>query len=129
MKKFIVFVMMAAMAVLVLNSCKETLPKRFDSFVNHVEKNASSFSEEDWTKANEKFEKMVDEYQQNRSSYNADEQKQINAAIGKYVGIVAKSGIGEVVNAINGFLNGIPNIFESIGGFFQGLGLEDEPTE
>ena len=121
--------MLAFVAVLSLTSCKETLPKRFDSFVNKVEKNAGSYTEADWTAANDKFEKLVDEYQQNKDSYTYEEKKQVNAAIGKYLGLVAKSGINTAIDAVNGFIHQIPSLFEGIGGFLKGLGLEGDTED
>ena len=133
MKKVFVFVMLTAVAAFVLSSCKETLPKRFDKFVDQVEKKAEKFTEEDWNKANTQFEKLVDEFQQNKDSYTAEEQKQITSDIGKYIGLVAKSGFDTVINAVNGFMDQIPSLLQSIGegigGFLKGLGLEEEPTE
>ena len=72
MKRFLILFMMAAFVALALTSCKETLPARFDRFVNGVEKRCANFSEDDWKKANEHFGKLVDEYTQNRSSYTAE---------------------------------------------------------
>lgn len=127
--KRILFMMLAAVAVLSLTSCKETLPKRFDSFVDKVEKNADSFTEADWNDANAKFEKLVDEFQQNKDSYTSEEKKQVNAAIGKYLGLVTKSGINTAIDAVNGFINQIPSLFEGIGGFLKGLGLEGDTED
>lgn len=126
MKRFIAFFLMAVVAVLAMSSCKETLPKRFDMFVNYVEKNCEKFSEDDWTKANAKFEKLVDEYTENRSSYNTDEQKQIRADIAKYVGLAAKSGIKTALDTVNGLIDQIPSLLEGIGDFFKDLGLEGD---
>jgi outer membrane protein assembly factor BamD (BamD/ComL family) len=116
MKKFSFILMMAAL-VLMAVSCKETLPKRFDSFVNKVEKDCASYSEEDWNKANTKFEKLVNEFNENKSSYSQEEVNQINADIAKYVGLVTSSGINNVINAVNGFINQIPSFLEGLGIF------------
>lgn len=123
MKRIFALMLVAAVAVLVFASCKETLPKRFDLFVNYVEKNCEKFSEDDWTKANERFEKLVDEYTQNRSSYNTDEQKQIRADIVKYVGLAAKSGIKTALDSVNGLIDQIPSLLDGIGNFLKDLGL------
>ena len=126
----LIALIVTAITALILGSCKENLPKRFDTFVDQVEKKADSFTEEDWNKANAKFEKLVDEFEKNKDSLTAEQVKQITADIGKYVGIVAKSGFDTVINALNSFMNKIPslleNIGEGIGGFFKGLGLEEE---
>ncbi|MBR5099681.1 MAG: hypothetical protein IKX34_00080 [Bacteroidales bacterium] len=123
MKRIFAFMLVAAVAVLVFASCKETLPKRFDLFVNYVEKNCEKFSEDDWSKANARFEKLVDEYTQNRSSYNVDEQKQIRADIVKYVGLAAKSGIKTAIDSVNGLIDQIPSLLDGIGNFLKDLGL------
>ena len=88
----LIALIVTAITALILGSCKETLPKRFDTFVDQVEKKADSFTEEDWNKANAKFEKLVDEFEKNKDSLTAEQVKQITSDIGKYVGIVAKSG-------------------------------------
>ena len=126
MKRFLTLFMMAAIAVLAVSSCKETLPARFDRFVDGVEKRCDKFSEDDWKKANDHFSKLVDEYTKNRSSYNTDEQKQIRSAIAKYVGLAAKSGIKSAVDTVNGLIDQIPSLLEGIGNFLKDLGLGSE---
>lgn len=121
MKKITLFLMMAALVLLAV-SCKETLPKRFDSFVNKVEKNCASYSEEDWNKANDQFSKLVDEFNENKNSYSQEEQNQINDDIAKYLGLVAKSGINTAIDAVNGLINQIPS-------FLEGLGLFNKDNE
>ena len=126
MKRFFALMLMAAVAVIAMTSCKETLPARFDKFVGYVEKRCDKFSEDDWKKASAQFEKLVDEYTQNRSSYNADQQKQIRSAITKYVGLAAKSGIKSAVDAVNGVIEQLPSLLEGIGNFLKDLGLGSE---
>ncbi|MBQ6073633.1 MAG: hypothetical protein IJK90_06960 [Bacteroidales bacterium] len=126
MKRFLILFMMAAFVAIALTSCKETLPARFDRFVNGVEKRCANFSEDDWKKANEHFGKLVDEYTQNRSSYTVDEQKQIRSAIGKYVGLAAKSGVKTAIDTVNGLIDQIPSLLEGIGNFLKDLGLGTE---
>lgn len=118
--------LMTAVAVAAMTSCKETLPLRFEKFVNYVEKRCDKFSEDDWKKANAQFEKLVKEYTDNRSSYNADEQKQIRSAITKYVGLAAKSGVKTAIDTVNGLINQIPSLLEGFGNFLKDLGLGTE---
>lgn len=129
MKRVVALLLMTALAVFATTSCKETLPKRFDNFVNGVEKRCEKFSEDDWTKANAQFEKLLNEYTENRSSYNADEQKQIRSAIGKYVGLAAKSGVKTALDSINGLIEQIPSLLEGIGNFFKDLGFGNEDEQ
>ena len=123
MKRITVFFLMAAVAVIAMTSCKETLPARFDKFVASVEKRCDKFSEDDWSKANAQFEKLLNEYTENKSSYNADQQKQIRSAIGKYLALAAKSGVKTAFDAINDLIEQIPSVLEGIGNFFKDLGL------
>ena len=116
MKKVTLFLTMAALFLLAV-SCKETLPKRFDSFVNKVEKNCDSYSADDWDKANAEFEKLTQEYNDNKSAYSQEEQNQINVAMAKYIGLVAKSGLNTAIDAVNGLINQIPSFLEGLGIF------------
>ena len=129
MKRFFAFFLMTAVAVLMVASCKETLPKRFDNFVSQVEKKCDSFSEADWNKANTQFEKLVDEFKQNKDTYTAEEQKQIRSDITKYVGLVAKSGINTVINAVNSVVDQIPSLLEGIGNFLKDMGLTESDED
>jgi len=122
MKRLFAFMLLAAVAALVLASCKETLPKRFDMFVNYVEKNCEKFSEDDWSKANARFEKLVDEYTENRTSYNKEEQKQIRADIAKYAGLAAKSGIKSVLDTVNDLIEELPSLLDDFLDFLKDLG-------
>lgn len=92
---------------LFLTSCKSTLPLRFESFANSVEKRCDSFSEDDWNKANDKFSKLMNEYKENRSSYNSEQKKRINAAIQKYATVAAKSGIKSVAETVNEVMSSV----------------------
>lgn len=126
MKRMLALMVMAAAVVFTITSCKETLPARFDKFVDKVEQRCDKFSEDDWKKANEQFEKLVDEYTENRSSYNADEQKQIRSAIAKYVGLAAKSGIKTAMDVVNGLMEQLPSFLEGIGNFLKDLGSDND---
>ena len=126
MKRIVVLLLMTAMAALMMTSCKENLPARFDRLVNYVEKHCDKFSQSDWDKANSQFSKLVDEYTENRNAYNADQRKQIKSAIAKYAGLVAKSGVKSAMDVVNDLLEQIPSFFESIGNFLKDLGTENE---
>ena len=124
MKRFLAFFLMAAVVALMVSSCKKTLPDRLHAFVEQVEQKADSFSQDDWDEANAKFEELVQEYRDNKNSFNQEEQKQIRADIVKYAGLVAKSGIGTVIGALDEFLEQIPAFFDGVGDFLRGLGLD-----
>ena len=88
------------MTVLLFFSCKSTLPKRMDSFVNSVEQSYKSYTQEDWDIAKEKFQKLKEEYKDNKDNFSEDQKKQINSAITKFNVIMAKSGFDDVIEAI-----------------------------
>ena len=124
MRKFFVMLASIVAVTFVVSSCKETLPRRFDSFVSSVEKNYTTFSEDDWNTANDKFSKLFSEYKENRSSYNSDEKKRINNAISRYAVVVAKSGIGTVVNSFKEICSQIPSIVDEIGSVISEIGSQ-----
>jgi len=126
MKRILIFLLMVAVTVLAASSCKETLPARFDRLVSYVEKHADTFSPNDWERANEQFSKLVDEYTENRNAFNAEQRKQMNTAIAKYTGLVAKSGIKSAIDVVNDLLDQLPSLLESIGGFLKDLGSGED---
>ncbi len=78
---------LAFLMTLTLASCKNTLPKRFDSFVSAVEAECSaavSYSEEYWMDADRRFRKLYDEFQAAKSSFTSDEKRVINSDIARY---------------------------------------------
>ena len=71
MKRFFALMLMAAVAVIAITSCKETLPVRFEKFVGFVEKRCDKFSEDDWKKANTQFEKLLKEWIPKKTTLHA----------------------------------------------------------
>ena len=63
MKKFYLSLTLIALALIAL-SCTQMLPDRVERFVDRVEKNASTYTEEDWERASEQFTKLADEYKE-----------------------------------------------------------------
>ena len=108
---------------LFFSACKSTLPARFESFANSVEKKYKSFSEDDWNKANDKFFKLMDEYKKNKSSYNSEQKKRINASIRKYATVAAKSGIKNVTETVNDVMS---SVIDWLKGFVDEFGGSDK---
>jgi len=126
------FLMLAAAAALVFTACTQSLPDRMDAFVAGVEKNADTYTEEDWKQANEQFEALYEEYQENKGSLTGDEVKQVRDAISRYTSQVVKSGVNSVKDAINEIGNQLPGLFEDLGSIFKGIGdgiKSDSPDE
>jgi deoxyadenosine/deoxycytidine kinase len=123
MRKIVYLFCFLCLSGLFFTSCKSTLPARFESFVNSVEKRCDSFSEDDWNKANDKFSKLMDEYKENRSSYNSEQKKRINASITKYATVAAKSGIKSVTETVNDLMS---SVISWVKGFVEELGVSGE---
>lgn len=116
------FLMLAAAAALLFASCTQSLPDRMDAFVANVEKNADTYTQEDWEQANAQFETLYDEYKANKGSLTGDEVKQIQDAVSRYVKRVVKSGVTSVTGAIEEIGNQLPGLFEDLGSIFRGIG-------
>lgn len=131
MMKKTFFLMLAAVAALIFVSCTQPLPKRMDAFVADVEKNADTYTEEDWKVANEKFEELCEEYNANKGSLTGDEVKQVREAMSRYTSTVVKSGVRSVKDAIEEIGNELPGLFEDLGSIFKGIGdgLKGDPAD
>ena len=111
--------LMAALTVMMVSSCKDALPARFDRFVNYVEKNCDNFSKSDWDKASDQFSKLMDEYTENYNTFNSDQRKQINSAITKYAGLAAKSGVKSALKVVSDMLNQLPSLVDTVTDFLR----------
>lgn len=118
MKKLFLFMALAAVALLAL-SCTSMLPDRIEKFVDKVEKNASSYTEEDWEKVSDQFSNLMDQYKQVKDKLSKEDQKRVDKAVGRYRAIVIKSGIK---NVVDDFSSAVKGALEGVGGFFEGLG-------
>ena len=64
MKRTIIILVTASIAALLLGSCGTTTEKQLrnlDSFVDKVEADAESYTDEDWESLNSEFEAMISE--------------------------------------------------------------------
>ncbi|MCR5709346.1 MAG: hypothetical protein K6G79_02565 [Bacteroidales bacterium] len=121
MRQFFIIILATAVAAILASACKTALPARFETFANVVEKRCDKFSDKDWEKANEQFEKLLKEYNENKDSFNNEEKQRINAAISKYVKLVAKSGVKSAIDALEDLGNLITPFLEGIGSFINDL--------
>lgn len=118
MKQFFMFMALAA-AALVFISCTSLLPARIENFVDKVEKNAPSYSEEDWDKVSDQFTKLMDRYEKVYNKLSKEDRARIDKAVGRYHAIVLKSGVNNIVNS---FDKAVQGVLKGVGGFFEGLG-------
>ena len=139
-------ILAALSALFLLSSCSFNVADRLDRFVTKVEKESATYTQDDWTAANEKFEALCKEYQDKKGSLTMDQIKQARSAMGRYVSVAlrssvdsAASSIEEISEQIPGLIQEIseslPGLFESIGNAIRDLGNslsappQDQPAE
>lgn len=119
MKKFFLFMAFAALALAAI-SCTAMLPTRFERFVDRVEKNASSFTKEDWDKTSQSFEKLMNAYEKSYDKLSKEDRSRIDKAVGRYHAIVLKSGVKNVIKsfdrAAKGVVDGVKSFLDELGG-------------
>lgn len=124
MKRTIIILVTASIAALLLGSCGTTAEKQLrnlDSFVDKVEADAESYTDEDWESLNSEFEAMISEIEENSENMTEEEKEQALNAIGKYYGICAKKGMETVVeggkkamDSLIPFLKGFSDAFKDL---------------
>ena len=67
----------------------------------------------------EEYAKLLEEYKLNYDSYTLEEKKAINKAIGRYNGLLVKSGIQEVGNKFKDFSERLPSLIEGFMSAFE----------
>ena len=105
---------------LVLNgktmSFAQSLPRRLESFVKKVEDNCRDWTKEDWQRAKSEYQGLMTECRESYDSMSESEQQRVNAAIGKYRGILVKMGMEDVEEVLKDYGKRIP---EQIKGFIS----------
>lgn len=101
MKNSSLLFLLACLMLAFVVSCRSTLPARFEQFVNRVEKNASSYSQEEWQKASTHFSKLMEQYEKAHDKLSQEERSRIEKAIGRYRAIAVKSGIKDVIRSLD----------------------------
>ena len=99
-----------------LTSFNHSLPRRFESFVEKVEDNCRDWTKEDWQRAKSEYQGLMTECREAYDSMSESEQQRVNAAIGKYRGILVKMGMEDVEEVLKDYGKRIP---EQIKGFIS----------
>ncbi len=119
MKKFFLFLAFAALALAAI-SCTAMLPARFERFVDRVEKNAPSFTKEDWDKTSQTFEKLMNAYEKSYDKLSKEDRSRIDKAIGRYHAIAINSGLNSIIKsfdrAAKGVVDGVKSFLDELGG-------------
>ena len=119
---------MILFVMLFLTSCEIPTSVKFDNYVDRVEENCDSWTEEEWEMSKDKYSQLLEEYEANYENLTPEERDAINKAIGRYNGILMKQGIKKVDKSINDFIDRLPSLFEGFMSAFEEEtdNLEDE---
>lgn len=124
MKRLSYIIALAALT-LILCSWTTLLVKRFEHFVDKVEKNAATYTEEDWEKANESFSNLMKEYDEDYDKCSEEQHDRIDKCIGRYHALVVKSGADDTLKELNEVLSKVSvkvrSILMGLGSFLQNL--------
>lgn len=110
-------------------SCMAPLTERIDAFVDDVEMNYASYTEEDWQVATQKYDEFKVEFTKKYDRLSQAERDLINQAFGRYDAVVAKDKVEDVVN---GLKNTVKDAGEWLKGVVEGVagsGQVQEPQE
>ena len=121
MKKVVFWMMAALLVATAAVSCKSTLPGRFESFVDQVEKKSANYSDDEWTKADAKFDQLKEEYDQKKSSLKPDEKDRIEASISQYKGLKTSKFVKKPIDWVEKSGKKAGNWFKAL----FGLGKKD----
>ena len=110
---------MILFVMLFLTSCEIPTSVKFDNYVDRVEENCDSWTEEEWEMSKEKYSQLLEEYEANYENLTPEERDAINKAIGRYNGILMKQGIKKVDKSINDFIERLPSLFEGFMSAFE----------
>lgn len=92
-----------------LTSFSHSLPRRFESFVEKVEDNCRRWHKKEWAVAKNQYRKLMVECRESYDHMSEDDQQRINAAIGKYRGIVVKTGVEDAREVVKKYSRKIPD--------------------
>ena len=121
MKKTIteIWLLVGIITILLFASCQSTslgYVDSFERFVERVEKNASSYSQEQWKKNDERLQNVIERYDKEKKKLSSDDKKKVGELTVRYYKARVKSmGL---------------NVFDEIGGWLDYLeGFADEINE
>lgn len=111
------------MMILLLTSCQSTplgYVDSFERFVERVEKNASSYSKEQWEKNDEQLNKYVERYKTEKAKLSTDEKREVGRLTVRYykarvksIGLNIFGEIGDWLEYIKGFADEIKEDIEN----------------
>lgn len=95
------------MMILLFVSCQSSplgYVDSFERFVERVEKNASSYTNEQWEKNDEQLKKYVDQYDKEKQKLSSDEKRKVGELTVRYYKARVKAKGVNILGEINGWL-------------------------
>lgn len=125
MKKTItkIWLLVGIITILLFVSCQSSplgYVDSFESFVERVEKNASSYSQEQWEKNDEKLQNYIERYDKEKQKLSSDEKRKVGELTVRYykarmksLGLNIIGEIGGWIDYLQGFADGITKDIEN----------------
>lgn len=116
MKHYLIILLLA----FVLPSCKEAVFKEqyvsnFENFIEEFRKNHTTYTEEDWKKAEEQYTLLSEtEFNKFKDDLTAEQKNKVNSLKGSYYGIYAKHKAGELGNEFKDLLQQAEGVLKEI---------------
>lgn len=107
-------------------SCMAPITERIDAFVDDVEMNYASYTEEDWQVADLKYNQFKVEFAKKYDKLTQPEKDIVNQSFGRYDAIIAKDKVEDVVDDIK---STVKDAGEWIKGVVEGVTSEKPDQE
>lgn len=110
MKKFIISLIAA---FLCMNSyAGPFFASRMERFVTNVEQNYKTWTEEERSKASHRYSELMNEYKDCYESLSSEDKRIVNRAIGRYNGVLVRSGLETAEKSIKDLTERLPSLLE-----------------
>lgn len=97
----------SVIVIMLLASCQSTpwgYVNNFERFVERVEKNATSYTNEQWEKNDGQLKKFVDQYDKEKQRLSSDEKKKVGELTVRYYKARVKAKGLNILGEIDGWL-------------------------
>ena len=103
--------------VMLLAACQSTplgYVNSFERFVERVEKNASSYSQEQWNRNDEHLQKFIERYDKEKQKLSSDEKRKVGELTVRYYKARVKSMGLNILDEIGGWLDFLEGFADEI---------------
>ena len=113
---FVSFVVLVCLFALFSCNQRQRAIDNLSDLVEKVEKNASEYTEEEWTEVNQQYDEIIAEIE--KYDYSSKDSERISKLKGKYAGIKTRNTISKFVDNIDKTAKEVKGAIE---GFADGL--------